>query len=306
MFKRFLLFPVLALFSRRFYLSVLFKFRGIGLSYLIGLSVLCSIVLTIFLYIQLLSFQENELKNYLSQMPSLIVNSADQFEFAPNQPSEVKFYQDEEMVKYAYIATPKGTPLILFNPLQAKVPGKLMPLPEDRTQTLGIYMAVFTDHITVYNGPLKQVYYVKDLNLQQNRLITSQMVSEGIGSFIKVMGPALLFVCLFVFGLIRQVVNVCVTTLFVFILSIIMKIRMPMPVLIRLTVFANTAPTILGMLAIFFFTINPSIFNALNSSVIGFIPLIYAFFALKDARDNLIDRFNKDGGDSDDNGMFSA
>ena len=70
--RRLLFFTFYSLVSRRFYISVLCRLRGIGIMYFCWLCLVSSVVLSTYFYPKIIDYCENDLKSVLNQIPTLV------------------------------------------------------------------------------------------------------------------------------------------------------------------------------------------------------------------------------------------
>ncbi len=300
-FRRMFYYPLLALFSRQFYVSVVCRFTGASIKYLLELCLLASIVSSIAVYITVKNYINNDLVRIVEQIPSFRINSEGEFVFLEQEAnSKIQFKTDKEGRKYVSVTSPAGRPMILFNPDGASL--ELQDIPSNDPKNRGevfFHVSFNKSSITINNGLYSQTNSYKEMGFTSDMPITGQGIVDSIKNIVPSVMPPILFISLFIVILLKQCFAILITFVFSFGIFIINRVRMNSLALFRINVYANTAPLVIFVVSLFFID-NPALFSALNNVLVSFIPLIYVYFAAKDLRNFAIEAVSETN-DGEDN-----
>src|SRR5574344_1280327 len=266
---------ILSLYSRNFYLGLLAdKLRFFDFVYIIFVATILACFAAIFLYNKLLDVEGNEIRTVIDQFPTLTVADNDTFTFANNQPKDVQIFEDENGLRYSYVLSTSGEPIVLFNIENAKVPAKLLPKENINKQSVYFYLVVYKDHISLFNGVIEQGFW-------------------------------LVLLCSIVFFVIRHVFNTIFTVFLSLIVARLQGSKLPMQAVIRVNIYANTVYVIIGLLGILCMEYEFSQM-ILNNWLISMLPILYLYLMIKFLRQQIGKQILDSADNNGKNGVFRA
>jgi hypothetical protein len=297
---------ILSLYSRNFYLGLLAdKLRFFDFVYIIFVATILACFAAIFLYNKLLDVEGNEIRTVIDQFPTLTVADNDTFTFANNQPKDVQIFEDENGLRYSYVLSTSGEPIVLFNIENAKVPAKLLPKENINKQSVYFYLVVYKDHISLFNGVIEQSYWLKDIHLAKNTVISADSVYSSVSSYIKNFGFWLVLLCSIVFFVIRHVFNTIFTVFLSLIVARLQGSKLPMQAVIRVNIYANSVYVIIGLLGILCMEYEFSQM-ILNNWLISMLPILYLYLMIKFLRQQIGKQILDSADNNGKNGVFRA
>ncbi len=298
MLKRFWLHPVLSVSSRQFYVKVVLRFRGLALAYFFWVCFLSACTCALGLYPPLKNFVHDTLPAITQQMPNLEIVDNQRLVFAEHQSSNVEMLQDANGVSYAVVRDSDSKPLMLYNLQGAKVDESLNAvtvLNERKNSSMNFlpFVTVYPEKVVVSSGPLVQEYSLQQLlmlSLEPVNFITGEMVQQFFVEKVQVAGFILLLFGMFVMVLLKQVLSIISTVICGVVLSFLLNIKIPMIAMWRVCMYANTLPLLFFTVGIYGLGCGSmELYTMCNSSVIGWLALIYVFYAIYDVKKSIIE-----------------
>ena len=286
-FRRMFYYPVLAVCSRRFYVSVISRFRGVSAKYFFEVILLATLVITVYMTSVAVNYVNNDLEKLLAGFPSFTVNKDGEFEFLGEQSPGVFFRESRDNRKYVSIRTPGGAPVLLFNPEHAMVDSEDLPreISSMKAPELVFHVTFGKDRISVFNGISSSDITYRELGLYPGTEINAETVAANLKVLSCTLVPVLIFITMFISILFKMVFSIAITAVFGYGIFYFMGVRTTMITVIRVNVYANTIILVLFSVSMLMID-RPEVFMALNGAYMGMLPMIYNFFAATDFRKN--------------------
>lgn len=255
--------PLKAIISRRFYIDVMFRWRGVGLSYLFVLSAVLALIAVYPVQKTLQSLQNLELANVVAQIPASYVDN--QGILHAKQPTNEPLY----------LQNSKKQLVVLYNPYDAKVDTDVQ-----AAITLTSHAILIATAQGVVTVPWTALYGSDGSDFEP--LPVSQLMEETFNSGIV---STWIVVSMWFFSILAFVV-LFAALIGKFAAFFIFKVQIPFVAALRLAAVGSTLVAFL-LLGQFFFAISLSYI---------FMTLIPVFYMVSFARDvrKLIDRSNAD------------
>lgn len=255
--------PLRAIISRRFYIDVMFRWRGVGLSYLFVLSAVLALIAVYPVQKTLQSLQNLELANVVAQIPASYVDN--QGILHAKQPTNEPLY----------LQNSKKQLVVLYNPYDAKVDNNAQ-----AAITLTSHAILIATAQGVVTVPWTALYGSDGSDFEP--LPVSQLMEETFNSGIV---STWIVVTMWFFSILAFVV-LFAALIGKFAALFIFKVHIPFVAALRLAAVGSTLVAFL-LLGQFFFAISLSYI---------FMTLIPVFYMVSFARDvrKIIDRSNAD------------
>lgn len=300
--RRLLFFTFFSLVSRRFYISVLCRLRGIGIMYFCWLCIVSSVVLSTYFYPKIVDYCEIDLKNVLSQMPNFVFkDNKVQFQenLTPttytdtnnsNQNSSIRFDKNNKM--YSVVTNEGKNLVIIVNPNDAIIDDDTLYMvsnlrkPENAIR-FPFVVTIYDNRFTVLTGTQDVPFYFRDFRIKDGEVVSGLNIANVCTSVVKNAGWLFIFLSVLMALVVKNMLCISILTLFVIFISKLYGLKNDLVSFIRLSVFANTTPMLIGVFSWFVFY-NPELFYTLNGTMITFISLIYIILCFRDFKSNQI------------------
>lgn len=290
--KKLLLFPLLAIFSRKFYIPVICYFRGYGQGHLLRSCGLATVLVMIAIIMHFYNFFHNEMYPVARGIPEFDYQNA--VITVRSDTPEGFWKKDDEGNRYVAYTYENGSGMLGIYPDQMHFQSddpQLFEVEEltDIRPVVNLYANNFCFGISRMENFVCVSYKV--LTSDDS---TAVRADELVQSFVSRMTMAYLgvtVVVLYFMILVKQCLFAIMTSLLSLFLQMLVKISLPRDALFRLNVYANTLPLALFVISAFFID-NPQIHHALTNPMVILTPLIYVYMALSDFRNNLIESVN--------------
>ena len=307
-FRRMFYYPILAICSRRFYVSVISRFRGVSAKYFLEAVLLSSLIITCYFTVTIFSYVESDLRTLLKDFPSFTVNKNWEFEFLEAQPGQTVFKEDQNHRKYVSIQTPEGTPVLLFNPDGAQAESQDLPrsLTAGNTASGMVFHVTFgKNRVSLFNGVNTTDISYRELGIMPGEVIDSPRMYLRLQFMAYTIAPVVIFISMYIVVALWLAANIAVTAALGYGIFYLMGVRTTFITVIRVNVYANTIILTLFTASMFMLD-QPGLYATLHSSYFGILPLIYNFFAASDYRRNSLgssssqnQKLDSSGDDSD-------
>ncbi|WP_084761533.1 DUF1189 family protein [Succinimonas amylolytica] len=314
-FRRMFYYPVLAVCSRRFYVSVISRFRGVSAKYFFEVILLASLVITVYMTSVTVNYVNTDLNKLLAGFPGFVINKDGEFEFLEQQSPAVIFRESQDNRKYVSIRTPGGAPVLLFNPEHAMVDSEDLPreISSMKAPELVFHITFEKNQVSVFNGISSSAITYRELGMLPGTEVNAATVSANLRVLSSTLMPVLIFITMFISIVFKMVFSIAITSVFGYGIFYFMGVRTTMITVIRVNVYANTIILLLFSVSMFMID-SPEVFVALNGAYMGMLPMIYNFFAAVDFRKNSLgssssssdSRDSSSGEGSDDSGNRSG
>ncbi|MEE1286058.1 MAG: DUF1189 family protein [Ruminobacter sp.] len=365
--RRLLFFTFYSLVSRRFYISVLCRLRGIGIMYFCWLCLVSSVVLSTYFYPKIIDYCENDLKSVLNQIPTLVfkdnkVQFQDNLSISTteakgfNQNTTIRFDKNNKM--YSVVVNSNRNLVIIVNPNNAIIdddtlymvsnlrkpenaikfpfvvtsnlrkPENAIKFPFVVTSNLRklenaikfpfvvtsnlrkpenaikfpFVVTIYNNRFTVLTGTQDVPFNFRDFRIKDGEVVTGLDIANACTLVVKNAGWLFIFLSVFMVLVMKNMFCIFILTLFSLAISKFYGLKNDLVSFIRLSVFANTTPMLIGVFSWFVFD-KPELFYTLNGTMITFISLIYIILCFRDFKSNQIKALkvmmeNKKNGDS--------
>lgn len=314
--RRLLFFTFYSLVSRRFYISVLCRLRGIGIMYFCWLCLVSSVVLSTYFYPKIIDYCENDLKSVLNQIPTLVfkdnnVQFQDNLSISTteakgfNQNSTIRFDKNNKM--YSVVVNSNRNLVIIVNPNNAIIDDDTLYMvsnlrkPENAIK-FPFVVTIYNNRFTVLTGTQDVPFNFRDFRIKDGEVVTGLDIANACTLVVKNAGWLFIFLSVFMVLVMKNMFCIFILTLFSLAISKFYGLKNDLVSFIRLSVFANTTPMLIGVFSWFVYD-KPELFYTLNGTMITFISLIYIILCFRDFKSNQIKALkvmmeNKKNGDS--------
>lgn len=250
-------YPILAIFSKQFYFTVLFKLKGIGFKYLLSLCLILAIAASYKVTTVLDVFKELNVSNLVLNIPPSYIDSNGRL--SPND-------ADNDFV---LIKSDKGSNVILYNPSDKNYDSS--------------YNAPFelrSDNIVIrYKNEVNSIPYtaIVDTNTNFEPLASAKILDSLLSMSIIAIVPIVTIWLLYLL-LINMVLSALISRV---ILLYVIKLKLEYKACFRLAAFANTSVAFLLFLQFF-------IYFPFPYTLMLLIPVIYLVGIGKTLRKNVL------------------
>lgn len=291
--KKLFLFPILAVFSRKFYISVICYFRGFGQGHFLRSCGLAAVVAAAACFWQLADFYAGTVLPGARRAPDLYYRDG-RIEAARPEADAAKWAaggDGEEGPAYVF-RYEDGSVMLSVRPATKHVPENVFPSFEFREDAeirpvLSLYRSNFCYGFSGYGEAVCINYDLFMPAAEEGYPTTAEEIVRTLNRRMITTYAVIATLTLWLLIMIHQAVYILFTTLISLLLQIIVKIGLPKDALIRLNVYANTF-TLALFAASMCFIGEPQVRYALTSEFTLLIPLFYIWMALSDFRNNLI------------------
>ncbi|WP_294496178.1 hypothetical protein [uncultured Ruminobacter sp.] len=302
--KKLFIFPILAIFSRKFYIPVICYFRGFGQGHLLRSSGLAAVLITIGIAIHFHGFFQNDLLPMAEKVPAF--DYSDGRISIPKDGKSDFWQKDDSGSPYVLYHYENGKNLLAVYPERMYFQDEEPPVFEVDEMASNQLLPVVTVYSNSFCFGLNGFENAMCLNY---RLLTSSdettvTVTGLIETFVSkmmVVYSGIVVMVLYFAVLLRQCIMIGITSLLSLFVEIIVKISLPRDALLRLNTYANTLPLAMLVISVFFMD-NPQVHHALTNSLTILLPLVYVYLALSDFRSNLIVTVKENMKNNGDNG----
>lgn len=278
--KKYLLLPFMVVFSRSFISEIIHR-RSRYFLYMIWVVIYLSLILSVIFAISVNSFKQNQLPYILNQFPSFSITENNEFKLEPSTTPNSNY--DQKANEYVVVLNQQNQPIILFNPLDAKVlPDHNPALIQGRT---GLYVNIFKNYISVNLGEDNLRINFEQIPAKRGKVYTPDDLKPVFTTMLNVYFPICVFIALVLafFLIYLQMV------LMLYVSGIILESIMYRHIILSSlqmsgAVYAATIPFLLAVIGTLFnFLGELTVGAALNNQYIWMIGLIFLFFGFKDA-----------------------
>ena len=303
-FNKLFLFPLLAIFSLKFYIPIICYFRGYGQGHLLRSCGLAAVLMTVAILYNLQTCFNDRVYPAAEQIPEFYYQDG-KISLPDDGKSPDGFWQyDEETGRYVVYKYDNGQSMLAVRPDRVYYPENVFPSfnMSKEGQDFHVYPLITLNSnnlcVEMANISGDACFEYSVIFGKNDGVLTADTIIRTLINKVMQINMFLFLFIIYLILLFRQAIYITLTTLISLILQIIVKISLPKDALLRVNVYAHTLPLALLVLS-FFFIDSPQIFYTLNNEFIILLPLFYVYVALSEFRKNLIvsvkDTMNKNG-----------